>query len=95
MSAATLKNKRVNIESIAGVFFCENEEENIDHLFCDCPYAKTIWVWILRWRGIVVKVDFSKVKEILNFVSNWGNYPKQKNILLGICYGILWDVWNV
>ncbi|XP_023762551.1 uncharacterized protein LOC111911013 [Lactuca sativa] len=72
---------------------CNLVEETSDHALIRCSFARKVMTWILKWCNITI-VNFHTVNEVLDYASNWGNCPKKKKRLLGICYGTLWGIWK-
>ena len=55
--------------------------------------AKDVLEWIFTWCGIPTQ-HFSKVVDLVEFATRWGRCPKKRNILVTICYGLLWCLWK-
>lgn len=43
-----------------------------------CPFANTVWIWILRWCGLQHS-QFDSVSDGLDYATKWGNCPRKKN----------------
>ena len=91
-SVEALQSQGVAIQSVS-CGRCGAEPENVNHILFFCPFATAVRYWISQW----CKVDLSAFNDIgsfLNFVRNWGRCPKQRRILVMICYGLLWNHWK-
>ncbi|KAL7604733.1 hypothetical protein Lser_V15G15974 [Lactuca serriola] len=42
----------------------------------------------------VTAQNFNSVKEVIDFVANWGYCPKKMKLLIVIIYGALCNVWK-
>nr|KAJ0196348.1 hypothetical protein LSAT_V11C700375410 [Lactuca sativa] len=58
---------------------CIGQQENVDHVLVDCPFASRIRENIMSWCGSI---------------SAWGNCPKKRKRLSIICYRMLWCIWR-
>ncbi|KAL4572985.1 hypothetical protein LXL04_019777 [Taraxacum kok-saghyz] len=72
---------------------CNMEDECADHILVQCPFAKTVMEWILKWCDIK-EVRFNTVTEVLDYAAGWGNFPKKRRILLAIFQGTMWSIWK-
>jgi len=69
--------------------FCGNDE-NIEHLFISCPFAKLIW------RVVFCTYNIPPPTNVTNMFGNWlrGVDQKTKNrIRIGVS-AICWSIWN-
>jgi hypothetical protein len=69
--------------------FCD-ENENIDHLFIFCPFAKLIW------RMVFFSYNIPPPSNITNMFGNWLNgVPKKdkEHIRIGVS-AICWSIWT-
>jgi hypothetical protein len=69
--------------------FCD-DEESVNHIFIECPFAKIVWHIIHMSFGL------APPKNIKNLFGNWlTGIPKQDlvNIRVGVC-AVLWALWN-
>ena len=70
--------------------FCDNEE-TIQHLFFECPFAKIVW------RIVHMSFNITPPKNVINLFGSWLNgIPKDelKKIRVGVC-AVLWAMWTV
>jgi hypothetical protein len=70
--------------------FCD-QEETIQHLFIDCPFAKKLW------RVVHMTFAISPPSNINNMFGNWLNGIAKKDkgfIRIGVC-ALLWAIWKV
>ena len=72
---------------------CRNAEETVDHILVQCPFAKSIMEWIFSWCNIPL-VSLNSMVDVLDYASNWGNCPKRRVRVVGICYKMMWSVWK-
>ncbi|KAL7609830.1 uncharacterized protein LOC111888318 [Lactuca sativa] len=72
---------------------CNTGEESTDHLLTSCTFASEVIKRTLNWCEIR-QVQFTKVKELLDFGARWGNCPKKCKRLLAILYGLIWRIWK-
>jgi hypothetical protein len=75
---------------VLSVFFCD-QEESMQHLFLDCPFAKIIW------RIVDMTFNIRPPVNITNLFGNWLNGVANKDkgyIRVGVC-ALLWAIWNV
>jgi hypothetical protein len=70
--------------------FC-NDDESIEHLFFNCPFAK------IMWRIVHISFNISPPSSISHLFGNWlqGVSKEDKvQIRVGAC-ALLWAIWNV
>ncbi|KAL4576458.1 hypothetical protein LXL04_012552 [Taraxacum kok-saghyz] len=61
---------------------CRTEEDDSKHILFDCPFARTVWRWIMTWCSIQFPCFQSQLLK------------KRRHTLLSICYGALWWIWR-
>ncbi|KAL7617107.1 hypothetical protein Lser_V15G02675 [Lactuca serriola] len=91
-SALALNHRGINTDLVT-CGECNTDEESADHIICGCSFARFTWEWIFIWCFISLPY-FDKTGEVLEFATVWGNCPKKKKVLLGICYGTIWSLWQ-
>ena len=90
-SNAALLHRGINVQS-PRCSSCGTETEDADHLLVSCPLAKRIWDWVWDWCRLNAQ-SFSKLGDILEFISSWGSCPKRRKMLEVICHGVIWSLW--
>jgi hypothetical protein len=81
--------KKRNWDGDTKCCFCD-DEESVNHIFIECPFAKIVW------RIIHMSFGLAPPKNIKNLFGNWlTGIPKQDlvNIRVGVC-AVLWALWN-
>ncbi|KAL4579804.1 hypothetical protein LXL04_015970 [Taraxacum kok-saghyz] len=58
-----------------------------------CPFANTVWTWVLRWCGIPMP-NISILCDLLEHIHNQGDNKRRRRDLIAICYGTLWIIWK-
>jgi hypothetical protein len=79
-----------NWEGSKTCVFCD-KDESIQHLFFECPLAKTVW------RIIFLAFSISPPSNITNLFGNWLSGIAKKDLIqirVGVC-AIVWAIWNV
>jgi hypothetical protein len=72
------------------VLFCD-QEETIQHLFIQCPYARIIW------QIVYLSFNISSPLSIAHMFGNWLNgieKHEKANIRVGVC-AVLTVIWHV
>lgn len=69
---------------------CNIEQET--GLLMTCRVAKETREYILNCFGIP-NTTFDNVNELINVASTWGNYPKKKERITAVFYGLLCYIW--
>jgi hypothetical protein len=69
--------------------FCD-QDETIQHLFIDCPFAKMVW------RVVYMTFNISPPANITNLFGNWlAGVPKKDKVHIRVgVYALLWAMWN-
>ncbi|CAH1414093.1 unnamed protein product [Lactuca virosa] len=70
---------------------CNTGEEFADHLLTSYSFSLEVVKRILNWCRIP-QGQFTKVAELLDFGTRWGNCPKKRKRLLAILYGLIWRI---
>ena len=68
-----------------------DQDETIQHLFIECPFAKVVW------RTLHMTFSITPPSNINNLFGNWlGGVDKKTktHIRVGVC-AILWSIWHV
>ena len=92
-SATALQHRGIIVNSTTCSYCGNQAAENSDHILATCPFARNTLGGILNWCGLP-HIDFSSVHEITDFAAGWGNCPKKRRKLTGICYGTIWNLWK-
>ncbi|KAL4556272.1 hypothetical protein LXL04_038919 [Taraxacum kok-saghyz] len=79
--------------------------DSTDHILAGCSFTREVLFWIFKWCDVPLP-DFNTIKEITDFVANWGRCPKKRAFLVAgptlrgdrlvaIVYGLLRNAWKV
>lgn len=71
---------------------CNIEQQPGDHVVIKCRVAMETQYWILKWCGLP-NTPFDNVMEIINFAAIWGNFPRKRERIFVVFYGLLWFIW--
>nr|KYP66064.1 Putative ribonuclease H protein At1g65750 family [Cajanus cajan] len=79
---------------VSNVFcaLCNNEAENVCHLFLHCRISCKIWYLVLRWLGISACLP-NALDELLLSMDGFACVKKQGRIFTTIWISVIWSLW--
>ncbi|XP_057775029.1 uncharacterized protein LOC130994010 [Salvia miltiorrhiza] len=72
---------------------CLNAEENIDHLFWGCNFAKHLWDFLFSWFEMEVPI-FHDIGSFIIFAMNYSATAQVTSLWRVGVITILWGFWN-
>lgn len=90
--AKNLVSRGVNLGSICCPF-CQNSEEEINHVFFDCWFARNMWSWLCNWSDVLHSppTDLQHLRSLLQVGGLSKNFSRLRFALL---YATIWMIWN-
>lgn len=92
-TGARLYRKRIIDEDEAQCTFCNNEIEELEHLFFICPPVWEAWMKISRWWGILLIIHRDPIVNI----KSWQSLMKKrklKPLWNTVFHAMIWTIWN-
>ncbi|XP_057811921.1 uncharacterized protein LOC131026169 [Salvia miltiorrhiza] len=89
-----LRKRKINMsEEDLQCCFCQDHEEDTNHMFISCPKTQELWDEIQRWTGISTAQPFAAAAHWLNF-SECGQNKKGRKLLKAIWMSCCWLLWK-
>ncbi|KAD4178488.1 hypothetical protein E3N88_27079 [Mikania micrantha] len=82
----------VNIPT-SGCPLCSNDDEDVDHLFFNCPVAQETWRRISWWLDF----DFTShgsIYNMLSFLINDNVRGWKWKVKMVVAFATIWEIWN-
>ncbi|KAJ8445327.1 hypothetical protein Cgig2_010685 [Carnegiea gigantea] len=76
----------------AHCILCQQEEEDDQHLFFDCPFAQSIWKDIHLWWPIPMSAPTMEGR--INSLLRLKGDNQSKNITYAICSAVIYNIWT-
>ena len=73
--------------------FCNNAEEDVMHVLWNCPFAVTVWEWVLKWCGLQ-KPTANSISDVLKAMDQVDGSAKKRKDMTAICYDTMWMIWK-
>ena len=71
---------------------CDQEEEDVDHLFFRCGFVKQFWGWFCNWSNFQLPADLTFV-SLENHGESLRNCKKVQKLYWALVYDALWSIW--
>ncbi|XP_022008369.1 uncharacterized protein LOC110907742 [Helianthus annuus] len=73
---------------------CGCEEEDPDHIFVRCLWARCIWWNVLVWMRVPYPANISNLKELIDFIKNQPGGKVWKRIVYLVALATVWSIWR-
>ncbi|GKB83800.1 RNA-directed DNA polymerase, eukaryota, reverse transcriptase zinc-binding domain protein [Tanacetum coccineum] len=72
---------------------CNEQVENVNHLFFSCEMARDLWTRLARWCQLNIS-EISNLSEWMSWLDACHILKKARLILEGIAASMLWSIWK-
>lgn len=91
-SLCALRNRGLDVDSVI-CNCCLADVEDSDHILLYCPFAREVWVWVMKLCGIPV-AQASTIGDLAGHLVDFGKDKDRKNNIVAICYRTIWWIWK-
>ncbi|KAF5780940.1 putative reverse transcriptase zinc-binding domain-containing protein [Helianthus annuus] len=73
---------------------CGISDEDPDHIFVNCLWARSIWWNILTWIRIHYPTDICNLKGLTSYISSCPGGKVWKRVVYSIVMATVWRIWS-
>ncbi|KAF5812258.1 putative reverse transcriptase zinc-binding domain-containing protein [Helianthus annuus] len=73
---------------------CGLQDEDSDHIFVTCLWARSIWWNMLVWMRINFPADIISLEEFVSYLHNQPGGKRWKKIVYTVTLATVWRIWK-